>query len=449
MMKDMTEGKPSHILISFAAPMILSGMFQQCYNIIDSVVAGKFAGVDALAAVGASYPISMLFIAVAMGSGIGSSVVVSQIFGAKRFGEMKTAVTTAVISCCVLAIALMAIGFILCQPLMLLLRTPKNIFADSLTYLNIYMAGMVFLFLYNICNAIFNGLVDSKTSLYFLIFSSILNIILDIIFVKDFHWGVAGVAWATFIAQGLSSILAAVALYFRIKKIKTDEEHRIFHLGMLQTMSKIAVPSIIQQSIISVGQLFVQGLVNSFGSIFIAGYAAAIKIDSFFRITIQTMSNAVSNFTAQNAGAGKFDRIKEGYRISVVMLSIYSVVSFLIILVFGSPLIGMFVDGQASEEVISAGVRYMKVVSLFYIVFSIMLSGNGVLRGTGRMRSFMASTLTDLAVRVGVAYSLSIVLGEASIWYAVAIGWTIGMIITTYYYRKGDWKYNLLQKREG
>ncbi len=449
MMKDMTEGKPSHILISFAAPMILSGMFQQCYNIVDSVVAGKFAGVDALAAVGASYPISMLFIAVAMGSGIGSSVVVSQIFGAKRFGEMKTAVTTAVISCCVLAIALMAIGFILCQPLMLLLRTPKNIFADSLTYLNIYMAGMVFLFLYNICNAIFNGLGDSKTSLYFLIFSSILNIILDIIFVKDFHWGVAGVAWATFIAQGLSSILAAVALYFRIKKIKTDEEHRIFHLCMLQTMSKIAVPSIIQQSIISVGQLFVQGLVNSFGSIFIAGYAAAIKIDSFFRITIQTMSNAVSNFTAQNAGAGKFDRIKEGYRISVVMLSIYSVVSFLIILVFGSPLIGMFVDGQASEEVISAGVRYMKVVSLFYIVFSIMLSGNGVLRGTGRMRSFMASTLTDLAVRVGVAYSLSIVLGEASIWYAVAIGWTIGMIITTYYYRKGDWKYNLLQKREG
>jgi len=215
---DMTIGNPFKILWTFSVPMLLSSLFQQLYNIVDSIVAGKFIGVNALAAVGASYPITALFIAVAVGSSMGCSVVVAQIFGSKKYTTMKSAISTAIISLTSLSIILTILGSVFCKPLMRLLHTPENIFSDSALYLQIYISGIIFLFLYNTATAIFNGLGDSKTPLYLLIFSSIFNIILDLVFVIVFKMGVSGVAWATFIAQGISSILSIVCLIMRLRK---------------------------------------------------------------------------------------------------------------------------------------------------------------------------------------------------------------------------------------
>lgn len=439
MINDMTEGSPSKILLNFAAPMILSGVFQQFYNIVDSVVAGRFIGINALAAVGASYPINMLFISIAMGSGIGCSVVISQFFGAKRFDQMKTAVATSIISVLILSLIMLFGGMLLSGWLLNLLNTPANIFNDSLIYLEIYIYGVIFLFIYNVATSIFNGLGDSKTSLYFLIFSSVLNIILDLVFVINFKMGVAGVAWATFIAQGIASVLSITILLKRIIKIKTEDKLRYFDKSILMHMTKIALPSIAQMSFISVGQLCIQSLVNSFGATVIAGYAAAIKIDSFFKVVIQTMGNAVSSFTAQNFGAAKFDRIRAGYVSGIKVMGIYSILSIIIIFIFGRSLIGVFV-GDGGAEVIDVGVRYMYIVSVFYIVFCIMLVGNGVLRGVGEMKAFTFSTFTDLVIRVGLSFLLAHFIGYNSIWWSISIGWCVGTFITTFFYKRKKWE---------
>lgn len=310
MIKNMTEGSPVKILLSFSMPMLFSMMFQQFYNIVDSVVAGKFIGVDALAAIGASYPITVLFIAVANGASVGAAVVVSQTFGANKLVKMKTSVSTSVIAITIVSIALTIFGTLFCSDIMRMINTPENIFADSRLYLKVYIWGLIFLFMYNTATAIFTGLGDSKTPLYFLIFSSLLNVALDVLFVTKFQMGVSGIAWATFLAQGLSSILAITFLFYRLKKIKVDKKVPLFNLQMLKLICKIAVPSIFQQSFVSVGQLCVQSLINSFGSAVVAGYAAAFKIHTFVIMTLATLANASSSFVAQNIGAKKIDRVK-------------------------------------------------------------------------------------------------------------------------------------------
>lgn len=435
MIKDMTEGNPSKVLLGFAMPMILSGMLQQFYNIVDSVIVGNFAGVDALAAVGASYPITMLFIAFATGSGVGSSIVISQLFGSKDYTKMKTAIFTAIFAIIGLSLFLTILGTIICPYLISLLNTPQNIFNDSSLYLRIYIWGLLFLFLYNIATGVFNGLGDSKTPLYLLIFSSLLNIVLDLIFVAGFHTGVAGAAWATFIAQGVSCVLTITYLIFRIKKINTDSNYEYFNLDLLIRMSKIAVPSIIQQSIVSIGQLFIQALVNSFGSTVVAGYSAAIKIDSFFKIVMISMGNSVSNFTAQNVGAKKWDRITKGQISAIKAMLIYSLISAIFVFIFKDHLIGFFLDSDLNPDVITIGTSYMAVVSLFYFPFSILMIGNGILRGTSRMRSFMVITLVDLFLRVFFSYFLAYFISYHSIWWGIVIGWIIGAILVIIFSR--------------
>ncbi len=435
MVKDMTSGKTSTILIKFAIPMILSGVFQQLYNMVDSIVVGKYDGVNALAAVGASYPVTMLFIAIATGGGVGCSVVVSQIFGAKRIDDMKTAVSTAILSIVTIAIITMILGMIFCRPLITLLGTPTEIFDSAAAYLRIYTFGVLFLFLYNITTSIFNGLGDSRTPLYFLLFSSVLNIILDIIFVRDLGMSVVGVGWATFIAQGTASILSFSLLMYRLSRIKTEQPVRYFDKDILKHMIKIAIPSILQMSTVAIGQLMVQALVNSYGAVVIAGYAAAIKIDSFFKVSLQTMSTAMSNFTAQNYGAGKEERIHEGYKSAIKMMAIYSVIAFGIVYLFGSSLVGLFDDGSSGGCVVAVGIGYMRIVAPFYIVFALMMFGNGVLRGTGHMKEFTILTF-DLLARVGLSYLLNYIFGYEAIWWAIPAGWVIGAIISTYCYKK-------------
>ena len=439
MIIDLTEGNPQTVLWKFTIPMFISVIFQQLYNIADSVIAGKFAGENALAAVGASYPITMIFMAIAVGSNIGCSVVISQLFGAKEYGKMKTAVFTTLISSAALSAALTAGGLLGSRGLMMMINTPENIFTDGALYLRIYLGGFLFLFLYNVATGIFTSLGDSKTPLYFLIGSSIGNIFLDIWFVAGFHWGVAGVAWATFLAQGAACVLALMTLAQRLKRVQTAEKYELFSGDMLKRISRIAVPSILQQSFISVGNIFIQSLVNSFGSSVIAGYSAAIKLNTFTITCFTTMGNGVSSFTAQNLGGGRIERVKKGFGAGIKMCLLAAIPFFIVFFIFGENMIQLFMSGDGGGTALETGKVFLRIVSPFYFVISVKLIGDGVLRGAGAMRLFMIATFTDLVLRVLLSYILAGIFGVTGIWMSWPIGWSIATVLTCVFYRQGRW----------
>ena len=441
---DMTVGSPFRAIWKFSMPMMLSMFFQQFYNFADSIIAGRFAGEDALAAVGASYPITALFIAVATGSCIGASVIISQYFGAKQYASMKASISTCLISLTGMAVILTIIGLIIGDPLMRLLQTPDNIFEDSALYLRIYIMGLVFLFVYNAATAVYNALGNSRTPLYFLIFSSVLNVILDYVFVVYYHMGVSGVAWATFIAQGLSSILAILNLFVKLRHIEPNLKYSFFDSGILKSISRVAVPSIFQQSFISVGQLFVQGLINNYGSAVVAGYSSAFKVNTLAIAIINTMASALSSYTAQNIGANKMDRIKSGYLTSIAITAAFLVVLVSAILLFAEPIISIFVKPGESLEVIHVGAAFIRTVSPFYFMVMFKILSSGILRGAGDMRDFMIATFSDLVLRVLFSYLLSPLLGYPGIWWAYPVGWVVGTALSVIFLLRGKWKKQII-----
>lgn len=438
-MHDMTKGSAAKELLFFTLSMLLSIVFQQLYNIADSVVAGRFIGQEGLAAVGASYPVTMIFMAVATGCNIGCSVTVSQLFGARDFRQVKSAISTSLISVLTLSLLLTGAGLYYCQTMLRMLSTPDNIFNQSALYLNVYIGGLFFLFLYNISTGIFNALGDSKTPLYFLIASSVSNIILDILFVTAFHMGVGGVAWATFICQGAASLMAAFTLFVRLKKIPHTDRYEIFSGHMLGRISRIAIPSILQQSFISVGNLMIQGLVNTFGSAVIAGYAAAIKLNTFALTSFSTLSNGVSAFSAQNIGANKPDRVKTGFRAGLSMAACVVVPAILLFQLAPKQMIGIFLN-QEESEAIQAGISFLTIVSPFYLAIAVKLIADGVLRGSGAMGAFMTATFTDLILRVGLAFVLAPIYGSSGIWMSWPLGWVLGAALSYWFYKRGSWK---------
>lgn len=439
MNKDLTAGKPSTVLWQFCLPLFGSIIFQQIYNIADSLVAGKFVGEDALAAVGNSYEITLIFIAFAFGCNIGCSVVVSQLFGARQYGEMKTAVRTAMIGSAVLCLALMAAGIFGSGALLTLIHTPENIFSDSKLYLDIYVWGLPSVFFYNISTGIFSALGDSKTPFWFLAASSTANIFVDILFVKAFGMGVAGVAWATFLCQGISCLLALLFVLKRLQGIPTDEKGEFFSFPMLKNIAVIAVPSIMQQSFISVGNILIQSVINGFGSSVVAGYSAAIKLNNLVITSFTTLGNGISNYTAQNLGAGKLPRIREGFRAGRNMVWLLCIPLFLLYMFCGQTLVSFFMD-EPSSQALQTGIEILRIFSPFYFVISVKLVADGILRGTGRMKQFMVATFTDLVLRVLLAFLLpQTALGSLGIWCAWPIGWTIACICSVVFYQKGEW----------
>ncbi len=431
---DLTKGNTNRVLLKFTIPLFISVIFQQMYSIADSLIAGRFAGEDALAAVGASYPITNIFNAVAIGCNIGCSVVISQLFGARLYERVKTATTTSLISSGVLGGLLTVIGIALTPALMKAIDTPENIFSDSAMYLEIYIGGFLFLFIYNIANGVFTSLGDSKTPLYFLIFSSVLNVILDYVFVRSLGWGVAGVAWATFIAQGLAGVLAVVTLFIHLKKLPVEGKADLFSLSLLKQIARISIPSVLQQSFVSVGNVFIQKLINGFGSSVVAGYSAAIKLNTFTINSLCTFGNGVSSFTAQNLGAGKLERIKEGMKCGSVMVIATGCVFAFSYLVFNEPFIRLFMEGEGSQLAIEAGTAFLKTVSPFFCFIGLKLVGDGVLRGTGSMKLFMVATFTDLILRVVLAFVFSPIWGYQGIWYSWPIGWTVATVLSVLFY---------------
>ena len=443
MNKDLTVGKPEVVLWKFSLPLFGSIIFQQLYNIADSLVAGKFVGENALAAVGNSYEITLIYIAFAFGCNIGCSVIVSQLFGAKKWSELKTAVNTTLISSGVLCLTLMILGFLLCPFLLHLINTPSEIFDDSMLYLNIYTGGLIFLFFYNIATGIFSAMGDSKTPFIFLAISSTANVFIDILFVKAFNMGIAGVAWATFLCQGVSCLLALVTVFKRLSTIHTEKKSKIFSVKIFKKISAIAIPSILQQSFISVGNIIIQGIINSYGASVIAGYSASIKLNNLVITSFSTLGNGMSNFVAQNIGANKQERIKKGFRGGLIMVYVISIPIVILYFIFGRSMVHIFMN-QSTGNAIDTGIQFLKIVSPFYFVVSTKLIADGVLRGAGAMKLFMFATFTDLILRVVLAKVLSMEFGVIGIWYAWPIGWAIGTILSVIFYKKGHWHKQLV-----
>ena len=435
MNKDLTVGKPESVLWKFCLPLFASIIFQQLYNIADSLVAGEFIGENALAAVGNSYEITLIFIAFAFGCNIGCSVIVSQFFGAKDYKNMKTSVYTAMISTAVLCAVLMLFGVLFCGNLLKLIKTPSAILNDSKLYLDIYIYGLPFMFFYNMATGIFSALGDSKTPFIFLVVSSVTNIFVDIIFVKAFNMGIAGVAWATFICQGISAVLAVIVVFLRLSKIKVLQRCPVFSFIILVKLLKIAIPSILQQSFISIGNIIIQSVINEFGAGTIAGYSAAVKLNNLVITSFTTLANGISNFTAQNLGAGKSERIRDGFKAGLKMVWIISIPLVLLYFFAGKQLLYLFLDNPTNTA-IHTGIMFLCILSPFYFVVSAKLVADGILRGAGLMSRFMITTFTDLILRVVLAIILSKQFGSTGIWCAWPIGWSISTTLSVIFYKK-------------
>lgn len=436
MNKDLTTGNPQKVLWLFCLPMFGSIVFQQIYNIADSLVAGKFIGENALAAVGNSYNITLIFIAFAFGCNIGCSVIVSQLFGAKNFSAMKSAVYTALLSGGILCAALMLTGFLSCDTLLKLMKTQSEIMSDSALYLKIYIWGLPFLFFYNIATGIFSALGDSKTPFIFLALSSSANILVDILFVRTFSMGIAGVAWATFLCQGVSCISSIVIVLKRLSKIDTDGKIAVFSWDIFKKIATIAIPSILQQSFISIGNMMIQGCINSYGVSVAAGYSAAVKLNNLVITSFTTIGNGISNFTAQNLGGQKYNRISEGFRAGLKLVWFLCVPFCVIYIAFGKYLLLLFMD-ETSATALTTGRQFLLILSPFYFIVAAKLVADGILRGTSAMRPFMIATFTDLILRVLLAFMLSdFFKSPTGIWCAWPIGWTIAMVLSVVFYRR-------------
>jgi putative MATE family efflux protein len=443
-MKDLTKGNETTQIIFFALPMLVGNVFQQFYNMVDSWVVGQFVGTTALAAVGASFPILFFMVALVMGFGMGSNVLIAQYYGAKDMKRVRAVIDTTYLVLFWMGIGLTIIGLIFAKPILVLLRVPADVMPQALTYLRIIFSGLLFTFGYNGVGAILRGLGDSMTPLYMLIAATLLNIILDLVSVLVLHMGVAGVAWATIIAQAASFIGSLIYLNRTHEFLKTDFRHLQFDKELFFLSLKIGLPSGIQQALVAMGMMFMTAVVNGFGSIVMAGFSAASRIDSFVGMPSMNISMALSTFVGQNLGAGKPERVKKGYRSALLIAMSITLVLMVVLILFGKPLVSIFTSDQ---EVIAVGARYLGVIAPFYIAFTMMFITNGVIRGAGETIVPMISTLFAMwLVRVPSAVLFSSIWGEIGIWWAMPTGWLFGMIIAYSYYKTGRWKNKVVVK---
>ncbi|HJD28959.1 MAG TPA: MATE family efflux transporter [Candidatus Blautia avicola] len=432
--------KPLKALLLFAFPMIIGNLFQQFYTMVDSVVVGRFVSENALAAVGASYSLTNVFISIAIGGGVGASVLVSRYFGARDYRRMKTSVSTALLSFLVVSLVLGGIGLLLGDQIMEVLNTPENIMEDAVTYLNIYFMGLPFLFMYNVLSAMFNALGKSRIPLYLLIFSSVFNVVLDLIMVCSFHMGVAGVAWATLIAQGISAVMAFLIFIREMRSYQSGEEIRWFDRREFGSMCRIALPSILQQSTVSIGMMLVQSVVNSFGAQMLAGYSAGMRIESICIVPMAAMGNVMSSFTAQNLGAKQQERVVKGYHTAYGIVFGFGILICVILEIFYRPLILMFLGEEGTALALNTGMSYMRFIGFFFSFIGLKMITDGLLRGAGDMKMFTVANLVNLGIRVAVAVIMAPRFGIAFVWYAVPMGWLANYLISFARYKTGIWK---------
>ena len=453
---DLTTGEPRTVLWRFCLPLFASVIFQQFYNIADSFVAGKFIGENALAAVGNSYEITLIFIAFATGCNMACSVLVSQLFGAKNYNGMKSAIYTVMSSVVVLCIILMLFGFCSADWFLQFMNTPEKIYADSKLYMDIYLWGVPFLFFYNMATGIFSAMGDSKTPFIFLAITSGVNIAVNLLFVVGFDMGVAGVAWATFLCQGISCVLAMTTVFRRLQQIPVssafvdeskvpkesqnknifcENDIKIFDFNYFKKFVSLAIPSILQQSSISIGTIMIQSSINACGVGVTAGYAAGIKLHNMVVAAFTTLGNGISNFTAQNIGANQLERVREGRKTGIQMVWTLCVPIVLIYTLGAKPLISMFIDNP-TELALQSGMYFLYICAPPYFLLSVKLVTDGVLRGAGMMKEFAFATTVDLILRIVLVKILAEPLGYIGIWMSWPIGWVLGTSLSLMFYRR-------------
>ncbi|MCT4614608.1 MAG: MATE family efflux transporter [Marinifilaceae bacterium] len=437
-MKDFTKGNEAKLILKFALPMLLGNVFQQLYNVVDSIIVGKVLGEDALASVGASFPIIFALIALIIGIGGGFSIVVSQFFGAKQIDKVKKCIDTMFLFLLFSGIIISVFGIYFSEDIFRLLKLPENLIPTAKSYLDIYLLGNVLFFGFNGISSVLRGLGDSKTPLYFMILASVFNIIFDLVFVIGLDMGVEGAAWASLIAQGGAFISGMIYLNkvhdvinFSIFKLKFDKE-------LFLTSFKIGFPSGVQHTLVAFGMMALLSIVNKFGTDVIAAYTAAGRIDSLAIMPAMIFSQAISSFVGQNLGANKIGRVRRGFVATLVMSNLICILITIIIVIFGRDLMHLF---TSSSNVAAIGEEYLVIVTSFYVVFATMFTINGVLRGAGDTLIPMFITLFSLWIaRIPAAYFLSQHIGETGIWWAIPIGWGFGMCFSYIYYKTGKWK---------
>lgn len=419
---------PLKALTVFAMPMILGSFFQQIYNMADSVIVGQFVGSSALAAVGACAALTNVFICVALGAGVGAGVLVSRYFGAREYGKMKTIMSTSLFSFLILSIVLGIFGFCFSRSMMRVLQTPGDIMNDAVLYLQVYFAGFPFLFMYNILSNMFTSIGESKIPLGLLIFSSILNIFMDLWMVAGLGLGVFGAALATLIAQGISAVFSLFLFLSRMRRYKS--RFGWFDRQELYSMLQIAVPSVLQQSTVSIGMMIVQAVVNPFGTQALAGYSATMRVENVFSLIFVSIGNAVSPYVSQNLGAKKIERIKKGYHAALVLDVCFAVLAFIVIETLHTQISSLFLgkDGTALAYQVSEG--YMRWLGYFFIFMGIKMATDGVLRGLGIMRPFLIANMVNLAIRLSVALICAPRFGIIFVWLAVPVGWFANFLIS-------------------
>ncbi len=439
MNKDLTTGDPVKGLLSYTLPLLGSVFFTQLYNIADSLVAGNFLGENALAAVGNASEITLIYSAFAIGCNMGCSVVISQLFGSGDRKSLRTAVSTSYISFGILCALLTILGLFFSPSALKLIRTPESILGDSTTYILIYTLGMPFVFFYNIATGIYSALGDSRTPFIFLAASSTANIFVDILFVTAFKMKVDGLAWATVLCQAVSCVLAVISLARRLRTLNDDGSNGLFSLVIFKKIFRVAIPSILQQGSISVGNIAVQSIINGFGESVMAGSTAALKLNAIATSCLSADSNGLSTYVAQNIGANKYDRIKSGFK-AAIFLGIMTCIPLIVCYVgFGGFFVSLFMEG-GSEAALETGRLFLRIVSPFYFVIMMKIMTDGVLRGAGAMTQFMISTFADFFLRVILALILSKIFGSVGIWCAWPFGWSIGAAISLIFYKMGRWK---------
>lgn len=435
------------MILQFATPMILGNIFQQLYNIVDSVIIGNYIGKEALAAVGASFPLMFALISFIIGIGSGSTIVIAQYFGAKDIEKVKRAIDTLYIFLFFASILLSIVGIVFSKKIFELMALPAEIMPFAETYFNIYISGIILFFGFNGTSAILRGLGDSKTPLYFLIISTIVNILLDLLFVIVFGWGISGVAIATIIAQGIAFILVIWYLNKTHKIIRISIFGLKFDKDIFRKSLKIGLPTSFQQTFVALGMIALFRIVNDFGTNVIAAFSIAFRIDSFVVMPAMNFSAALSVFVGQNLGAGKPKRVKEGLLSTIIITATFSILISILILVFGNYIMQMF---TSDVEVIKTGVKYLWIVAPFYVLFSTMFSFNGVLRGAGDTLIPMFITLFSLwIIRIPISWFLSERIGETGIWWGIPIAWFCGAFFSYLYFLSGKWKTKVIVKTEG
>lgn len=443
---DLTEGKVWKVIVRFALPLLIGNLLQQLYNITDSIIVGQFLGKEALAAVSASFFIYYFIISFVIGVGSGTTVVISQLFGAKQYQKVQLAFSSFFIFMLVGGVILSIAGIIFAEPVFRLTNTPEEVIPQAVAYFRIYIGGTFLFVTFNSIISILRGVGESVRPMLFILITTVLNIAFDLLFILVFKWGIEGAARATVISQGIGMCIALAYVNNTHPLLSIKKQDMLFDWKLFRESLKIGLPTSVQQCAIALGLIALLGIVNSFGTNTLTAYGAAGKIDTIITQAVLTLSGALAAFCGQNIGAGKLDRVKKGVRFTMYTNIVLGLLTFAAVYLFGDEMMKVFTK---DADVVAIGKEYLLIIGGFFIVHGALNVYNGALRGAGDTLFPMITSLVCLwLIRIPLAYYLSSWLGRSGIWWAIGISIAIGLIVTFIYYKMGVWKRRCIIKEE-